>query len=120
MSHKTTQRIGYTRKEFQSLFQIYSRHVYRGLFRDFSFQDIGGRYFISFCEEAGQPPLVTIEKRKLGPDRVLFSATTPAPGGDVREIARSEKIEAFCAQLEERIAFLVRNKSGVRATSMYN
>lgn len=98
-SHK----IGYTRKEFGAIFQIYSRNVYTGLFKDFSFIDINGKYYISFREEAGKTPLVTIEKRRLGPDRVLFIATTPGPRDSLVEIARSEKIEAFVAQLTEKI-----------------
>lgn len=96
-------RVGYTRKEFGTIFQIYSRNVYNGLFRDFSFTEHQGRYFISFREEAGKTPLVTVEKRRLGPDRVLFVATTPGPRGQIIEIARSEKVENFAVQLSDKI-----------------
>lgn len=96
-------RIGYTRYEFGKIFQIYSRNVYTGLFRDFSFADLNGRYYISFREEAGKIPLITIEKQRLGPDRALFIATTPAPGGKLAAIARSEKIEAFTDQLNDAV-----------------
>ena len=96
-------KIGYTRAEFGRIFQIYSRNVYAGVFRDFSFAEIGGRYFISFREEAGQVPLVTIEKRGLSPGRALFVATTPGPQGTIRDIARSEKIENFVEQLSAAI-----------------
>lgn len=98
-----TLRIGYTRHEFNRIFQVYSRNVYTGLFRDFSFIDLQGRYFISFRVEAGATPLVTIEKRRLGPDRALFVATTPGPRGTLRDIARSEKIEIFAADLSAAI-----------------
>lgn len=107
-------KIGYTRKEFGAIFQLYSQNVYTGLFKDFSFIDLNGRYFISFREEAGKAPLVSIEKRRLGPDRVLFVATSPhgyksggkgANGGHKQlvEIARSEKLEPFIRQLQTKI-----------------
>ncbi len=95
--------VGYTRREFGEIFQVYSQNVYAGFFRDFSFTEAHGRYFISFREEAGKTPLVTIEKRRLGPDRSLFIATTPGPKGAPVEIARSEKIEAFVRALREKI-----------------
>lgn len=105
MNGKTSSspRIGYTRGEFNALFQIYSRNVYTGLFRDFRFSEYDGRYYISFCEEAGAIPLITIEKRRLGPDRVLFVATMPGPRGQLIEAARSEKIDHFVAQINDRI-----------------
>lgn len=107
MSHPDDQsRVGYTRAEFNAIFQIYSTYVYSGLFRDFTFAPGNGRYFISFREEAGKTPLVTIEKRRLGPDTALFVATTPGPRGQLREIARSEKIGAFTEQLRGKIAML--------------
>jgi hypothetical protein len=99
-------RIGYTRHEFNRIFQIYSRNVYTGLFRDFSFTDIDGRYFISFRQDAAQTPLVTIEKRRLGPDKALFIATTPGPRGTLRALARSEKIESFIEQLNAAVDVL--------------
>lgn len=99
-------KIGYSRKEFGSIFQIYSQNVYNGLFKDFSFSEINGRYYISFREEAGKTPLVTIEKRRLGPDRVLFIATTPAPKSQLIEIARSEKLDSFIRQLRGKIEIL--------------
>lgn len=99
-------RIGYTRHEFGAIFQVYSQNVYTGLFKDFSFLDINGRYFISFREEAGRTPLVTIEKRRLGPDRVLFVATSPASENNLVEIARSEKIDSFIRQLKTKIEAL--------------
>lgn len=99
---KTT-KIGYTRCEFGLIFQIYSQNVYSGLFRDFSFTEMNGRYFISFREEAGKTPLVTIEKRRLSAGRSLFVATTPGPKGALDEIARSEKIESFVSQLRAKI-----------------
>ncbi len=110
-------KIGYTRKEFGSIFQIYSQNVYTGLFKDFSFIDINGKYFISFREEAGKTPLVTIEKRRLGPDRVLFVATTPAAKNQILEIARSEKLESFIAQLKGKIEILRSAKQGSSAKS---
>lgn len=101
------EKIGYSRKEFGAIFQLYSRNVYTGLFRDFSFAEINGRFYISFREEAGKTPLVTIEKRKIGPDRVLFIATSPATSGGMKgrlvEIARSENLEAFIRQLKTKI-----------------
>mgnify|MGYP001258566655 CR=1 FL=1 len=106
------QKIGYTRKEFGAIFQVYSQNVYRGLFKDFSFADINGKYYISFREEAGKTPLITIEKRKLGPDRVLFIATTPALQNQITEIARSEKIDAFIQQLKGKIEILRAGKVG--------
>jgi hypothetical protein len=105
-------RIGYTRAEFNAIFRIYSRNVYTGLFRDFSFADIDGRYYISFREDAGKIPLVTIEKRRLGPDRALFIATTPGPKGQLSVIARSEKIEAFVEQVSAAVDNFRALKSG--------
>lgn len=106
-------KIGYTRKEFGTIFQLYSQNVYNGLFKDFSFSDINGRYYISFREEAGKTPLITIEKRRLGPDRVLFVAT--APGGpksqQIIEIARSEKLESFVTQVKSKIETLRESRS---------
>lgn len=102
-------KIGYSRKEFGAIFQLYSQNVYNGLFRDFSFLDVNGRYYISFREEAGKTPLITIEKKQLGPDRVLFIATSPGPKNQLMEIARSEKLEAFIRQLKAKIETL---KSG--------
>ena len=96
-------KIGYTRYEFRMIFQIYSQNVYSGLFRDFGFTEHQGRYFISFKEEAGKTPLITVEKRRLGPDRNLFVATTPGPLGQPIEIVRSEKIEAFAERLKAEI-----------------
>jgi hypothetical protein len=96
-------KIGYSRYEFGKIFQIYSQNVYAGLFRDFSFTEIGGQYFLSFREEAGKTPLITIEKRKLGPDRNLFVATTPGPKGAPVEIVRSEKIDLFAERVKEEI-----------------
>ncbi len=98
-----SQKIGYTRHEFRSIFQVYSQNVYSGLFKDFSFTEVHGRYFISFREEAGKTPLITIEKQKLGPDRALFIATSPGPPNTIVEIARSEKIDAFVRQLRTKI-----------------
>lgn len=100
----TSGKIGYTRKEFGIIFQIYSQYVYEGLFRDFSFSEINGKYFISYREEAGQTPLVTIEKRRLGPDRYLFVATSAGAKNALVEIARSEKIDAFARQLRQKIS----------------
>jgi hypothetical protein len=97
---------GYSRSEFGAIFQVYSQNVYTGLFRDFSLSQQGGRYLISFREEAGQTPLVTIEKRRLGPGRALFVATTPGRGGIPTEIARSEHICAFVDVLKRRIDML--------------
>lgn len=104
-------KIGYTRNEFGKIFQIYSQNVYSGLFRDFSFTEIGGQYFISFREEAGQTPLITIEKRNLGPDRNLFIATTPGNKGEPVEIVRSEKIDLFAERLREKIIVLREGRS---------
>jgi len=110
-SNNSGGKIGYTRKEFGAIFQIYSQNVYNGLFRDFSFNEINGKYYISFREEAGKTPLITIEKRRLGPDRVLFVATTLAPKNQIIEIARSEKIDPFVRQLKGKIEMLSNNKS---------
>lgn len=101
-----SQKIGYTRREFNAIFQIYSQHVYTGLFKDFSFSEINGRYYISFREEAGKTPLITIEKQKLGSDRSLFVATSPGHKGALKEIARSEKIESFVQQVKQKIESL--------------
>lgn len=117
----SSQKIGYTRKEFGAIFQLYSQNVYTGLFKDFSFLDMNGRYFISFREEAGKSPLITIEKRRLGPDRVLFVATSPVgPKKQLSEIARSEKLDPFIRQLKSKIeAFRVgKSLSGDNISSM--
>ncbi len=106
-------KIGYTRREFGLIFQIYSQNVYSGLFKDFSFTELNGRYFISFREEAGKTPLVSIEKRRLGPDRSLFVATMPGAKNTLTEIARSEKIESFVTQLRAKIEMLRSGKKGV-------
>lgn len=115
-------KIGYTRKEFGAIFQLYSQNVYHGMFKDFSFLDVNGRYYISFREEAGKTPLITIEKRKLGPDRVLFVATSPAGGkkGELMEIARSEKLDAFIRQLRGKIEILRSAKSSARSEGNYS
>jgi hypothetical protein len=105
-------KIGYSRYEFGKIFQIYSQNVYSGLFRDFAFTEINGRYFISFKEEAGKPPLITIEKRRLGPDKSLFVATTTGPKGEPVEIARSEKIDLFAERVKEEIGALRKEGSG--------
>ncbi len=110
-------RIGYSRYEFGKIFQIYSQNVYSGLFRDFSFTEADGRYFISFREEAGKIPLITIEKRRIGPERALFVATTPGPKGEPVEIVRSEKIEIFAARVKEEINAL-RESAKIRAGSL--
>ncbi len=107
-------KIGYTRKEFGAIFQLYSQNVYTGLFKDFSFIDINGKYFISFREEAGATPLITIEKRKIGGDRVLFVATSPAGKEALNEIARSEKIDSFIRQLKGKIEIIKSSKSTKR------
>ena len=96
-------RIGYTRSEFGRIFQIYSQNVYSGLFRDFSFSEINGQYYISFREEAGKTPLITVEKRRIGPERALFIATTPGPRGLPVEIVRSEKVDIFVEKLKREI-----------------
>lgn len=108
--HKSTPRVGYTRSEFGAIFQIYSQHVYTGLFRDFSFTEFDGRYYISFREEAGATPLITVEKRRIGPDRCLFVATSPGPKGVLTEIARSEKIGHFVDALKGRVAAFAENR----------
>lgn len=100
---KQAHSVGYTRREFGAIFQVYSQNVYAGLFKDFSFTEANGRYYISFREEAGKTPLVTVEKRRLGPDRYLFVATTPGPRGAIVEIVRSEKIENFVETLKDKI-----------------
>ena len=104
-------KIGYSRSEFGRIFQIYSQNVYHGLFKDFAFAEIDGQFFISFKEEAGKTPLITIEKRRLGPDRFLFVATTPGGKGNPVEIVRSEKIENFTDRLREEIDRLREAKS---------
>jgi hypothetical protein len=96
-------KIGYTRYEFGKIFQVYSQNVYAGLFRDFSFTEIEGQFYISFREEAGKTPLITVEKRRLGPERSLFVATTPGPKGQPVEIVRSEKIDLFVDRLKDEI-----------------
>jgi len=101
--NKNKHKIGYTRREFTAIFQLYSQNVYTGLFRDFSFTESGGHYFISFREEAGKTPLITVKKERIGPDRALFTATTPGLRGAIVEIAKSEKIDAFVRQLREKI-----------------
>ncbi len=104
-------RIGYTRYEFGQIFQIYSQNVYSGFFRDFSFSEIQGRYYISFREEAGKTPLITVEKRRLGPDRYLYVATTPGARGEPVEIVRSEKIDPFAERLKAEIAAMRERKN---------
>lgn len=94
---------GYTSREFASLFQLYSAQVYTGLFRDFSFWEERDCYRMAFREEAGKTPLITIEKRALGPEKSLFVALGPAERGQIPEIARSEKLDAFVDQLRRHI-----------------
>ena len=112
-------KIGYTRKEFGAIFQVYSRNVYNGLFRDFSFAEYQDRYFISFREEAGKTPLITVEKRRLGPDRVLFVATMPGLRGQIVEIVRSEKIENFVEQLGDKIEALRETRNSAAGHSQF-
>lgn len=116
-SNNSKTKIGYSRKEFGAIFQIYSQNVYNGLFRDFSFTETDSRYYISFREEAGKTPLITVEKKKLGPDKALFIATTPGPNNKIVEIARSEKIESFVRQLKGKIEILASNRSDKAKTS---
>ena len=111
---KPSHKIGYSRYEFGKIFQIYSQNVYSGLFRDFAFTESGGRYFISFKEEAGKTPLITVEKRRLGPDKSLFVATTTGPKGEPVEIVRSEKIELFVERVKDEINAL-RESGATRA-----
>ena len=107
------QKIGYTRREFQQIFQVYAQGVFEGLFRDFSFSDAKDRYFISFRSDAGERPIITIEKQKISGDKALFIATTPAPKGALRQVARSEKIDHFVVQLRQAITLLkLEKKSG--------
>lgn len=108
-------KIGYSRYEFGKIFQIYSQNVYSGFFKDFSFSEIDGQFYISFREEAGKSPLVTIEKRKLGHDRSLFVATTTGQGGQIQEIVRSEKIDIFAERLKEEIAQLRETRSSPKS-----
>lgn len=107
-------KIGYTRYEFGKIFQIYSQNVYSGLFRDFAFTEANGRYFISFKEEAGKTPLITIEKRRLGPDKSLFVATTTGAKGEPVEIVRSEKIDLFAERVKDAINALRENGAADR------
>ncbi len=109
-------KIGYTRHEFGLIFQVYSRNVYTGLFKDFSFTEHAGHYFISFRDEAGAIPLITVQKRKLGPDRSLFIATTPGLQGNPIEIVRSEKIDNFVEKLREEVDKLRESKAGGKKT----
>ena len=117
MTMKTHGKIGYRRDEFRKIFQIYSHYVYKGLFKDFSFAEIDGRYFISFREAAGQTPLITVEKKSLGPDRSLFVATAPNGQGTLSEIARSEKIDSFVDQLKQRIEKVALNRKNGQVIS---
>jgi hypothetical protein len=110
----STPKVGYTRYEFSLIFQVYSRNVYTGLFRDFSFTEHQGHYYISFREEAGAIPLITVQKRKLGPDRSLYIATTPGTNGQPLEIVRSEKIEAFIHRLNEEVEKLLKMRTSGR------
>lgn len=112
-----TARIGYSRYEFGKIFQIYSQNVYSGLFRDFAFSEIGGRYYISFKEEAGKAPLITIEKRRLGPDKSLFVATTTGPKGEPVEVVRSEKIDIFAERVKEEINALRAQSKALKVVS---
>lgn len=107
-------KIGYTRSEFGRIFQIYSQNVYSGLFRDFSFSEVNGQYYISFREEAEKTPLITVEKRRLGPDRSLFVATTPGPKGQPVEIVRSEKVDIFVEKLKAEIDEIRESGASVR------
>jgi len=109
--HGNVAKIGYSRYEFGKIFQIYSQNVYSGLFRDFAFAEINGHYFISFKEEASKTPLITIEKRRLGPDKALFVATTPGPKGQPVEIVRSEKIDIFAERVKAEINALRENST---------
>ena len=64
-------KIGFTRHEFNAIFQLYSQNVYAGFFKDFSFTEDEGRFYISFREEAGKIPFITIEKKKISPRLIL-------------------------------------------------
>lgn len=112
---------GYTRREFGALFQIYSSNVYSGFFRDFRFGEARGCYQMAFAEDATKPPLITIEKRRLGPDKALFVALSPNARGVPMEIARSEKIEPFTAQLRGWIDRIKAERTGRHGnvTSIY-
>jgi len=99
--------IGYTQTEFRQIMQIYAKGVYSGLFRDFSFSEYQGRYFISFREQAQTTPLITIEKRRLGPDKALFVATRSGGKGQPVECVRSEKIDLFIQRLKEEVGELM-------------
>ncbi len=115
------ERIGYSRREFNSIFQIYSTYVYKGLFKDFSFAEINGRYYISFKQDASHTPLITIEKRKMSADRVLFVATAPDYHGGLKEIARSEKIDSFIRQLGNQVQtiFTAYTEKGGNVRALY-
>ena len=111
------EKTGYTRKEFGIIFQVYSRAVYKNIFKDFSFTELNNQFFISFREEAGKKPLITIEKRKLGPKASLFIATQAGSRGAVLTVARSEKIESFAEQLENVILSIEASKKGAKLSS---
>lgn len=110
-------KIGYKRDEFRKIFQVYSHYVYKGLFKDFSFAEIDGRYYISFREDAGNTPLITIEKRKLSADRALFVATAPNGSNTLTEIVRSEKIDSFVEQLKAKIEKVVESRKNGQVVS---
>lgn len=124
MTVKTSSaRIGYTSREFGSLFQIYSANVYTGLFRTFSLTEKPGAYQMAFHEEAGKPALLAIEKRSLGPDRALYVALTPTAKGAQAEVARSEKLDSFILQVKSFIEKAKMEKTGFagsgNVTSIY-
>lgn len=100
---------GYTRFEFNSIFQVYSREVYGGFFKDFSFGEVDGRFLMAFREQAGKTPFLIIEKRVLGPERALFSARDC----DGREVSRSEKLESFTRQLRLYIEKVKAEREGI-------
>ena len=105
------EQIGYSKNEFRAILMVYSHYVFQGLFKDFSFSNHHGRYFVAFLEEAGRVPLVTIEKQYPAPDQVLFVATMPGMRGRLIEIAKSETIGPFIQQLTNSIETLCQTRA---------
>ena len=108
MSIKTScsTKTGYKTNEFRAIIGVYQQNVPDGFFRDYSMTDAEEGLLISFHRDSRQPPLITVEKRRLGPDKALFVASMTGVRGEVVEVERSEKIDNFIEKLRHRILIL--------------
>ena len=108
MSIKTSRKpkIGYTTGEFKALIAVYLQNVPDGFLRDYSLTDTKNAFLLSFHRDSRQPPVITVEKRLLGPDNALFVASVTGAKGQVVEVERSGDIGHFVQKLQNRIQIL--------------